>query len=379
MDAVLPQPGFLFTILSFALVIGVLVTIHEFGHYLAGRWFGVKADTFSIGFGRELAGFTDRRGTRWKLAALPLGGYVKFAGDANAASMPGTVDHLSPDERARTLNAKPVWQRAVIIAAGPLTNFLFAILIFAALYMSYGRPFTPAILTAVEAGSPAQAGGLRAGDRIVELDGGSVTRFEDLTRAVAINTGTPIAIAIERDGVRRDLVIAPRAVDDRDRFGNEFRTGRLGVQGSLSASEQLGPLRAVAYATKDVILLVPMMVEGIVQVVTGDRSVKELGGPLKIAQFSGQQASLGPIELVQFVAFVSINLGFINLLPIPVLDGGHLLFYAIEGVRRRPLGQRAQELAFMSGFAALMSFMVFVTWNDLSSFGVWKHLAGLVG
>lgn len=379
METVLPQPGFLYTVAMFIAVIGVLVTIHEFGHYLAGRWFGVKAETFSVGFGKELLGFTDRRGTRWKLSALPFGGYVKFAGDLNAASQPGEVDHLPPAERALTLNAKPLWQKAVIVAAGPITNFIFAIAIFAAFFTLNGRPYTPAVVGQIVAGSPAAKAGLQPGDRILSLGGAEVTRFEDVVRVVVTNTGTPIATRIERGGQQIELTLTPAIVSEKDEFGNAYTKGQLGVGAGARERETMGPLTAVVAATGEVADLTVLIAGTLWQVVSGDRSVDELGGPLKIAQVSGQQASLGLASLVSFMALVSINLGFINLLPIPMLDGGHLVLYAIEGVRRRPLDRRVQELAFMSGFAALMTLMLFLTWNDLSSFGVWRQLAGLVG
>lgn len=377
----LPQPGFLFTILSFIAVIGLLVTVHEFGHYIVGRWFGVKAETFSIGFGRELLGFTDRRGTRWKLAALPLGGYVKFAGDMNAAGQESPeVSAMNPAERARTLNAQPLYARAAIVAAGPGINFLFAILIFAALFMFVGRSFTPPVVAAVQPGSAAAAAGIAPGDRIVALGGARIGRFEDLTRVVAMSTGAPLIAEIERGGETLRRTITPRMVDDKDEFGNAFRTGRLGVLAAArSERERMGPLTAIVTATHEVFRLVPLMAEGVWQVVTGERSFSELGGPIKVAQYSGQQASLGWEAFVPFIAIISINLGFVNLLPIPVLDGGHLAMYALQAVRRRPLGQRAQQLAFTSGFAALLTFMVAKTVDDLGSFGVWQHLAGLVG
>jgi len=362
-------------------VIGLLVTVHEFGHYLAGRAFGVKADAFSVGFGKELLGFTDRRGTRWKLSALPLGGYVKFAGDMNAASMPSpAIARMTREERAVTLNAQPLYAKAAIIAAGPLINFLFAIVVFAALFMAVGRSYTPAVSDAVQPGSAAAAAGFKPGDRIVALDGAAVTRFEDLARTVALSTGKPIRAEVLRAGRSVTLTVTPKIVQEKDNFGNTYTIGRLGILGGQQTErERMNPVRAVVVATGEVVRLIPVMAQGIWQVITGERSFSGMGGPLKVAQISGQQASLGWQSFVPFVALISINLGFINLLPIPVLDGGHLAMYALEGVRRRPLGQRAQELAFMSGFAALFTFMVAKTLNDLGSFGFWHRLVGLIG
>lgn len=376
----LPQPGLPATIATFVVVIGVLVFVHEYGHYLAGRIFGVKADAFSIGFGREIAGWTDTRGTRWKVGLLPLGGYVKFAGDLNAASQPGMPDPAAtPAERAVMFQSKPLWQRAIIILAGPMTNFLFAIAVFATFFMTYGHSFTPAVVAQVVAGSPADRAGIRPGDRIVRLGSASVERFEDVIRVVSTNAGTPIRAEIERDGKSLALTFTPAIVSESDRFGNRYTRGQFGVGSGGRVVERRSPPAALYYAVKETWLLTGTMADGVVQVVTGRRPVTELGGPIKIAQFSGQQAALGLPNLIQFMALISINLGFINLLPVPMLDGGHLFIYAVEAVRRRPLAPKVQELAFMSGFAALLSLMVFLTWNDLASVGVWQHLARLFG
>ena len=376
----LPQPGLGYTIAIFAVVIGILVFIHEFGHYFAGRVFGVKADAFSIGFGREVAGWTDRRGTRWKVGLLPLGGYVKFAGDMNAASQP-SPEALSATEaeRAVMFQYKPLWQRAIIILAGPMTNFVFAIAVFAVFFVTYGHSFTPAVVDQVVAGSPAAKAGLKSGDRILRLDGQAVERFEDVIRIVTLNSGTPIDASVERAGRRLTFAVTPSVVAETDRFGNRYTKGQLGVGSGGRVIEKIAPPAAVFLAVKETWLLTGTMADGLKQVISGRRPVSELGGPIKIAQFSGQQAALGLPNLVQFMALISINLGFINLLPVPMLDGGHLFLYAFEAVRRRPLAPKVQEWAFMSGFVALMSLMVFLTWNDLASVGVWQHIAGLFG
>ncbi len=379
MDAFLPQPGLLFTAAMFVVVIGVLITIHEFGHYLAGRAFGVHAETFSMGFGRELLGWTDRRGTRWRISALPFGGYVKFAGDMNAAGQPSDLEHYPPDARAGLFQARPLWQRAVIVAAGPATNFLFAILVFFIFFLSVGRAYTPPVIAEVAPNSAAAMAGLQAGDRIVRLGSATVTRFEDIERAMALSTGEPMRAVVERAGVHLTLQVDPQMVERRDEFGQPYRIAQLGVVRGGREYARMGPVAAAAAAVDETWTITKLIPKVIGQIVTGERSARELGGPLKIGQMSGQRAALGLPELVAFMALVSINLGFMNLLPIPVLDGGHLALYAIEAVRRRPLGARAQELAFVSGFAALLSFMLFVTWNDLASFGVWERLTRLVG
>jgi len=374
------QPNLLYTLAMFAVVIGVLVFIHELGHYLAARMFGVKAESFSIGFGKELFGWTDRQGTRWKLSALPLGGYVKFVGDMNASSQPSPEMAAIPAaERPHIFAFKPLWQRAIIVAAGPITNFLFAIGVFAAFIAIYGHMFTPPVVSKVEANSAAAEAGLRPGDRVLELGGRDIDRFEDLIQVVTIHAGMPLDAVIMRGDQRLEMVVRPKVDVMVDRFGNSFERGLLGVRGARPVIVDRQGFGILYYAVDDTILLTRSIIDTLVQVITGRRSVKEMGGPLKIAQFSGQQASMGLPNLIHFMALISINLGFINLLPVPMLDGGHLFLYAIEGVRRRPLNPKVQEWAFMSGFALLISLMLFLTFNDLASFGVFEHLAGLLG
>ena len=374
------SPGFLFTVLAFFLVIGPLIFIHEMGHYLAGRWFGVKADAFSIGFGHEILGWTDRQGTRWKVGWLPLGGYVKFAGDMNPASTPSEEWLALPaEERNRTFQAKPVWQRFIIVAAGPLVNFLFAILVYVALFASYGQPQTPPVAAAIREDSAAAAAGFQPGDRVLRIDGREIGRFEDMITYIAIRPGQPMRFDIDRGGRQLTLDVTPRTDIQRDRFGNEARIGVVGLQRPGIEVVRLQPHQVVGAAFVQTGDTVRMMVVTLGQLIRGQRSLQEMGGPLKIAQFSGQQASLGWLDFVLFMALISINLGFINLLPIPLLDGGHLLFYTIEGVRRKPLGLQAQEWAFRTGLAVLLALMIFVTFNDLASFGVFSRLGGLIG
>jgi len=374
------NPGIPFTLLAFLLMIGPLIFVHELGHYLVGRWFGVQAETFSIGFGREITGWTDKSGTRWKLAWLPLGGYVKFKGDMNPASVadPEWIN-LPPEERAKTFQSKTVWQRFLIVLAGPAINFLVAILIFIGLFAAMGYPRTPPVVGAVTPGSAAEAAGLRSGDVIRSVAGREVDRFQDIQRTVAIRPNERLPIALVRDGREMQLVATPNVQVERDRFGNEFRRGLLGFEAGAPTVDHIPWYALPGAAVRQVKDTVVMIVETLGQVITGRRSIKEMGGPLKIAQFSGQQATLGFTAFIVFMALVSINLGFINLLPIPLLDGGHLLFYTIEGVRRKPLEPETQEWAFRTGLAALLALMVFVTFNDLTSFGVWQRLGGLIG
>ncbi|MES1975901.1 MAG: RIP metalloprotease RseP [Pseudomonadota bacterium] len=374
------SPGLFLTVLAFVLVIGPLVFFHELGHYLAGRLFGVKAEVFSIGFGNELFGITDKRGTRWKFSALPLGGYVRFAGDMNPASVPdaGWL-MLPPEERARTFPSKPVWQRAIIVAAGPVVNFILAVLILAGFALAYGDLRTPPVAGAIAPQSAAAKAGLQPGDRITALSGRSVETFGDMVHYIKIRAGQRVTIDFVRRGaaMSRDALIGTAV--ERDRFGNEYRVGRLGITNAEPILVDVSLLQAPVVALRQTGEIVETMVETIGQVITGRRSVKELGGPLSIAKVSGEQLSLGLPAFVWLIALVSINLGFINLLPVPMLDGGHLFFYMIEAVRRKPVEPQVQEWAFRGGLAALLALMLLVTFNDLTSFGLWNNLAGLIG
>ena len=374
------NPGFLLTVLAFVAVIGPLVFVHELGHYLVGRWCGVKAEAFSIGFGPELFAWVDKRGTRWRVAALPLGGYVRFKGDMNAASMTDPAWLQMPaKERAESFPAKPLWQRAAIVAAGPAINFLFAILIIATFAFVHGESRTPAVAGVVEQGSAADAAGIQVGDRILSFNGRAMDTYTDMVMYTRIRPGEPVDVVIDRGGKRLEIQTRIGAVMEDDGFGQQYRVGRLGIGASDPVVERVGLLRAPVVAIERTGQIVRTMVETLGQILGGGRSVKELGGPLKIAQVSGQAATLGLESFIFFAALISINLGFINLLPIPMLDGGHLLFYGIEAVQRRPVSPAAQEWAYRSGLALLMAMMLLVTFNDLSSFGLWKSLSGLIG
>lgn len=374
------SPGIFVTALAFVLVIGPLVFLHELGHYLAGRMFGVHAEVFSIGFGREIAGFTDRRGTRWKFGWMPLGGYVKFAGDMDPSSRPSPEWLALPaEQRARTFPAKPLWQRAIIVAAGPIANFIVAILILSAFAMIFGQNRTPSIVGEVAPQSAAAQAGLMPGDHITALGGRSVATFTDMAQYTHLRPGETITIAFTRDGreMTRNVVLGTRI--ERDRFGNEYRIGQLGIGAAASVNEPVAPWEAPVVGVSMTAGIVQTIADGLGQIITGRRSVEELGGPLRMAQVSGERLAMGPTEFVFLIALISINLGFINLLPVPVLDGGHLLLYAIEAVRRRPVEPQVMEWAFRGGLAAILALMLLVTLNDLGAFGLWRNLAGLIG
>ena len=371
----LSQPPMWLIVVAFICAIGPLVFIHEMGHYLVGRLFGVGAEVFSIGFGREIGGWTDRSGTRWKIGWLPLGGYVRFVDDEHHAG--ATERKLSANPRS--FAGKPVWQRFLIVLAGPMANFLLAIVIFACFFAAWGVPRTPNAVVAVQQGSAAAQAGIRPGDRIVSVAGQRTSSFEDVQRIVALRPGEQVSVRIERDGRTAALSTTLGAHEEQDRFGQKYRIGLLGVFAGGRQLERVPVAQLIPEGARYTWLLTRTTFEGLVQIITGRRSVEELGGPLKIAQVAGQQASLGPFQFVRLLALISINLGFINLLPVPMLDGGHLLFYGVEAVRRRPVSVRAQEWAFRGGLALILALLLFTTVNDLGSFGVWEQLGRLIG
>ena len=376
----LQQPPVWFILIAFVCAIGPLVFFHELGHYAVARLFGVGAEVFSIGFGREVAGWTDRRGTRWKVGWLPLGGFVRFVGDMNPASAPQVTGVEVPAaERARSFHHKPVWQRFLIVLAGPMANFVLAIAIFAAFFAILGFPQTPSLVHGVAPNGAAARAGLALGDRIVAVDGRATNSFEDLAGYVAMRPNHEVSVDYVRDGERRRVAARIASDVQTDRFGQRFEIGRLGVFAQGREYRQLGPLELLPTAAGYTVKMTRSMIDGLWQIISGRRSVKDLGGPLKIAQIAGQQASLGAFEFIQLLALFSINLGFINLLPVPMLDGGHLLFYGIEAVRRRPVSLRVQDWAFRGGLALILALLVFTTVNDLDSFGLWDRLERLIG
>ena len=373
----LAQPPVWFVIIAFICALGPLIVIHELGHYWVARLFGVGAESFSIGFGHEIFGWTDKRNTRWKIGWLPLGGYVRFVGDENVASAPAT--DTAPEDQQFSFHNKPVWKRFLIVLAGPLANFCVAILIFAVFFATIGAPRTSNSVVTLLRGSPAQVAGIKPGDRIVAIADRSTPTFEDIAQVVLMRPAEHVPIVVERGGqtIRLQAVIGVH--EQVDRFGQHYRIGRIGIYGGTRTYVRLPVTELLPAAASYTLRTTRGMIDGLWQIVTGRRSVKELGGPVKIAQIAGQQASLGFEDFILLVALLSINLGFINLLPVPMLDGGHLFFYSIEALRRRPVSPQAQEWAFRGGLAAILTLLLFVTFNDLGSIGVWDRLQRLIG
>jgi len=358
---------------AFVVVLGVLVFVHELGHYLAARWRGVHVEAFSIGFGRAIASWTDRQGTVWKLAWLPLGGYVKLHGQERP-------EDVADEVRARwlpgrTFHEKSVLSRAIVVAAGPVANFLLAAVLFASLFGTVGRPISVPVIGEVVADGAAAKAGLRAGDRVQAIDGVGVARFEDIQRIVSANPDHELSLRVLRDGQEQTIAVLAGGRD----AGQGRRVGLLGVRGGGTEFTKLNPVQAVAAGVEQTWDVTAQTVAGLSQMLSGARTTEELGGPLRIAQLSGQVAQLGVASLVSFIAVLSVNLGLINLFPIPILDGGHLLFYLVEAVRGRPLPPRAQEYGYRAGFALLACLFVFATWNDLTHLGLFRWVTGLIG
>src|SRR5215475_9967827 len=358
--------GLIGYVVPFLFVLTIVVFFHELGHFLVARWAGVKVLTFSIGFGRELAGFNDRHGTRWKIAAIPLGGYVKFFGDENVASVPdrSTVDAMTEAERNESFFHQSLAKRAAIVAAGPIANFILAIIIFAAVFAAYGRPDNVARVDAVEANSAASTAGFRQGDVIVAIDDHPIRTFSEMQRVVRAHPDQKIQVEVERDGRFLTLTATPTLKEVPDNFGKIHRFGILGIQGPRDRIK-VGPIEAIGYGAQETWSIVDETFSYLYRMVTGRESADQLGGPVGIALMSGEAAKLGFDVLIRWVGAISVSIGLLNLFPIPLLDGGHLLFYGVEGLRGRPLSDRTQEIGFRIGFAIVLMLLVFATYNDI--------------
>ena len=352
--------------LSFVFTLSVIVFVHEMGHYLIARYNGVRVEVFSIGFGPEIFGWDTRSGTRWKVSLLPLGGYVKMFGDVGAASTPSAeVSSMPSEDREVSFHHKRLGQRVAIVFGGPFANFVLAVVVLAGLFMTVGQRITPADISAVVPGSAAETAGMQPGDMILRIGDRSIERFEEVQEVVRESADVPLRIVVLRGDTEIELVVTPRKVEREDRFGNLVRHGELGVSRAGVAFKRHNPLAAVWAATEETVRITTLTLRAVGQMIAGTRGAEELGGPVRIFQITGQMAEDGTVALFWLMAVLSINLGLINLFPIPMLDGGHLMFYAFEAVRGKPLGERAQEYGFRVGLALVVTLMVFATWNDL--------------
>ena len=362
--------NFLSYLIPFLFVLTVVVFVHEMGHFLVARWCGVGVKAFSIGFGPEIFGFNDRHGTRWRVAWIPLGGYVKFIDDENAASA-GQMDleSLPEADRAKTFQGKTLAQRAAIVAAGPIANFIFAILIFTAIFSIFGERITAPKVDAVTEDSAAERAGFKPGDVITSIDGTKIGNFSEMQRIVATSPDRELQFVVDRAGRSVDLTASPERKEITDRFGNTFKIGLLGIKRSASPDdwtlERHDPATAFVMGVKECYFVVSRSLGYLYDVIKGREDADQLGGPLRIAQVSGQVATAGFLALLNLAAIISVSIGLINLFPIPMLDGGHLLFYGIEAVRGKPLSESTQEIGFRIGLAFVLMLMIFATWNDL--------------
>jgi len=358
-------------LVPFLFVLSLVVFFHELGHFLVARWCGVRILVFSIGFGPEIVGFNDRYGTRWKIAAIPLGGYVKFFGDENAASVPDTerLAEMDDGEKSQSFVFQPVAKRAAIVLAGPMANFLLAIVIFAGIFMFYGKQSMTARVDSVQPDSAAAAAGFQPGDLVMAINGGAIGDFADMQRVVSESAGATLNITVDRKGTQLVLKATPALKEIKDNFGNVHRIGILGITRSTAPEDlKFQPVpapRAVWMGVQETWFVIDRTLSYIGGVVVGRESTDQLGGPIRIAQMSGQVATAGFVALIHLAAVLSVSIGLLNLFPIPLLDGGHLLFYGIEALRGRPLSERAQEVGFRIGLAIVLMLMIFATFNDI--------------
>jgi regulator of sigma E protease len=358
-------------LVPFLFVLSLVVFFHELGHFLIARWCGVRILAFSIGFGPELVGFNDRHGTRWKIAAIPLGGYVKFFGDDSAASTPDNarIATMTSSEKSESFVGQSVAKRAAIVVAGPMANFILAIVIFAGVFMFYGKQTMSARVDSIQPNSAAAAAGFQAGDLVTAINGSPITDFADMQRIVSESAGQTLTITVKRDATDKVLTATPTLSEEKDIFGNVHRIGLLGIRRSTAAEDlkyqPVSPLEAVGMGAQETWFVIDRTLSYIGGVVVGREAANQLGGPIRIAEMSGQVATLGFGALLHLAAVLSVSIGLLNLFPIPLLDGGHLLFYSVEAVRGRPLSERAQEVGFRIGLAIVLMLMIFATFNDI--------------
>ncbi len=358
-------------LVPFLFVLSLVVFFHELGHFLIARLCGVRILVFSIGFGPEIIGFNDRHGTRWKIATIPLGGYVKFFGDENAGSVPDgpRLEAMNAGDRAQSFFFQPVLKRAAIVVAGPMANFALAIAIFSTIFMLYGKQTMSARVDTVQPDSPAAAAGFQPGDLVVAIDGQAIDNFEDMQRIVSDSAGNTLNIKVDRKGTPVSLTATPTLKEIKDNFGNVHRIGILGISRSMAASDlklhPVSPPQAVLMGVQETWFVIDRTLTYIGGVVVGREAADQLGGPIRIAQISGEVATIGFVALIHLAAVLSVSIGLLNLFPIPLLDGGHLLFYSIEAMRGRPLSERAQEVGFRIGLAIVVMLMIFATFIDI--------------
>ena len=372
--------SFLLDVLTFLVVLTIVVFVHELGHYLVARWNGVKIEVFSIGFGPELVGRTDQHGTRWCISAIPMGGYVKMFGDADASSSTAEPREMSDAEKAVSYHHKRVGQRAAVSVAGPAANFIFAILAMTVMFLSLGQQVGEPVVGQVMADSAAAEAGLKPGDAITAINGSVVTRFDDVRRMVVLMGLSPITIDVMRDGSPLEVTASPKVIERKSWTGEDEKVPVLGVAGDPAKFTTVhhNPISAFTESLRQTRDMVGSTLIGIGQMISGTRSADELGGPIKIAKGASQAAKLGFSGFSFFVILLSVNLGLFNLFPIPVLDGGHLLFYGFEAILGRPLGERVQEYGFRIGMFLVLALMLFATRNDLVSLPIWQAVKRII-
>ena len=366
-------------ILPFIFLILVVVFIHEYGHYYFAKKYGVGITDFSIGFGQEIFGWNDKSGTRWKICWIPLGGYVKFFGDRNVFSQADQeilIKKYSVDERKKLFVLKPLYQRVLIVFGGPLANFLLALVIFFSIYTFIGKDFTPAVINEVQKDSPAMIGGLEKGDIILEIDENKVQSIMDVSKFITMSTSDSINFKVKRSYDEFILKVKPDIVASEDNLGNKINKRMVGIKLGAYNNEinhvKLGPAQAIFYAANEVYYVSISSLKYLGAMIVGKADTSQLGGPIRIAKISGQVAEFGILAFISMMAYISISLGLVNLFPIPMLDGGHLMFYAFEKILGRPLSQKTQEGFFRIGMFVLLSLMFFTTFNDLKDIGLFN-------